>query len=67
MRINWDAIHDNSSSADALYEFVHGASIKRAVEYCWDPEVKKIFGHLQKLPVKTARRRARDFWRKNFA
>jgi NifU-like protein involved in Fe-S cluster formation len=66
-KIDWSPIHDNSSSADALCEFVHGASIKEAVKYCWDPAVKQIFKQLKKLPVKTARHRARDFWRKHFS
>jgi len=65
-RINWKPVHNNSSSADALYDFVHGASAQVSMQLCWDPEVKQIFRQLNKLPAKAARRRARDFWRKHF-
>lgn len=66
IKIDWNPIHDNSSSGDALFEFVHGASIKKALTLCWDPKAKSIFVQLKKMPVKNARRRARAYWKKHF-
>jgi len=65
-KINWNIFHNNSSSVDALVEFVCGYSIGKAVGLIWDPEARTILRSLKKLPVKNARRRARRWLNKNF-
>jgi len=67
MRINWTHVSGNSSSIDAVASFARGMPLNRAAKLAWDPETKKIFSQLRKLPTKQARARARGWCKRNLA
>ena len=58
-RINWKVFGENSSSADALYEFIwEGAPLSKLADQMWDPKAKREARKLVRLGVRAARLRA---------
>jgi len=65
IRIDWSPVILNSSSVDAILSFALGSSIKVARKQAWDPNVIRLFQSLSRLPADTARRRAREWAKRN--
>jgi len=63
-KIKWSPVLENSSSTDAVLSFAAGESLRESLAMVWDPQVKKIFSELKKLPVELARERARSWGRR---
>jgi hypothetical protein len=60
IKINWTPFFDNTSTREALADFVEGESLKNSFAHIkWPTEVVKQLPAINKLPVKIARARAK--------
>lgn len=67
MRINWKVFQENSSTEEAVMDFAEGVtSVRQFEKDCWPKDCKKMVRKLKRLPVRLARRRARDFINRNY-
>lgn len=65
MKLDWSSVQRNSSSVDAVLDFARGSSLRRSRSLVWDPDTLRLFSGLARLPVATARQRARGWARRN--
>jgi hypothetical protein len=59
VRINWAVFDDNTSTVEALIDFVKGTSVAALLAGCWPKACKTEVKKLRKLKVSNARSRAK--------
>ncbi len=57
--ISWTKFFENSSSTDALIDFVEGGSTEKLKKDCWDKECKLQVNKIKNIGVIKARQLAR--------